>query len=79
MSEVRHKIQYQLSKFGEVSKQELYDVCAKNYYNNGMKHFGEILSRMVKSGDIERVKKGWYSLPKPKPIDYLPIFEKGGE
>lgn len=32
------------------------------YYCNAEKHFGELLSRMVKSGFIERERKGYYKL-----------------
>lgn len=32
------------------------------YYCNEDKHFGEVLSRLVKSGHIKREKKGLYNL-----------------
>lgn len=43
-----------------VSFKEIYDNCSPGYYCNGHKHFGAMLSRMVKAGLIERVKKGVY-------------------
>ena len=37
---------------------DIYNNMSFSYYANHKKHLGEILSRMVKSGSIERVKKG---------------------
>ena len=39
---------------------EIYANVSFSYYRNANKHLGNILSRMVKSGKIERVKKGLF-------------------
>lgn len=66
MSGSRDKVIQYLKDHGVTSKSELYSSCCGNYYYNGSKHFGEILSRMVISGVIERPKHGYYSLPSQK-------------
>lgn len=52
----------------EASLQEIYDNVNFGYYHNGNKHLGDVLSRMVKSGMIERVKKGTFRL-RTKPLE----------
>ena len=47
----------------EVTKQTVVDAYGGAYYHNGQKYIGEILSRMVKQGLIERVKPGVFRLP----------------
>lgn len=70
LSETQQKVIDCLTAAPECSKQKLYDHCAVNYYSNGMFHFGNILSNMVKKGLIERVHKGVYAIkPKPKPMN----------
>lgn len=46
----------------ELSKQEIIQKAKLYYFNNTEKHAGDVLSRMVKSGLLKRVKKGVYSL-----------------
>lgn len=45
---------------GKATKQELYDNCTTNYYANGKFHFGNILTRLVQRGILQRPKKGTY-------------------
>lgn len=40
--------------------EEIYENVSFYYYHNEKKHLGEILSRMIKLGKIERVKKGLF-------------------
>lgn len=47
-----------LSKVPQATTEEIYNAVPFGYYCNGHKHLGEILSRMVKSNKIARVKKG---------------------
>lgn len=76
LSDTQQKVIDCLTVFPECSKQKLYDQCAGNYYSNGMFHFGNILSNMVKKGLIDRVHKGVYAL-KPKRIlpNNIGLFE----
>jgi len=56
-------MQYLFGK-GDVSKSKMMEEMGIDnwYYCNSEKHFGDILSRMVNSGFITRVKKGVYKL-----------------
>jgi predicted transcriptional regulator len=46
----------------EATLKQIFDEMefCRHYYYNGEKHLGTILSRMVKKGTIERVKKGTF-------------------
>lgn len=46
----------------KLSKQEIIKNAGLYYYHNTDKHAGDVLSRMVKSGLLIRVSKGWYML-----------------
>lgn len=54
--------QLEISKYlAKVKVASLADICENipyTYYCNGHKYYSAILSRMVKAGEIERVKKG---------------------
>lgn len=52
------EIQKYLMSVESATLEEIYRNVSFTYYANHAKHLGEILSRMVKSGQIERVKKG---------------------
>lgn len=54
----QQEIQKCLSTVPCATLDEIYANVSFYYYANEKKHLGEILSRMVKSGKIERVKKG---------------------
>jgi predicted transcriptional regulator of viral defense system len=45
-----------------VSKKDIVTVYGSSYYCNAEKYIGEILSRMVKNGMLERVKPGFFKL-----------------
>ncbi len=47
-------------KNGRTTKQEIMDRMPWGYYCNGPKHFGDMISRMVKNGMLIRVKRGTY-------------------
>lgn len=49
-------------KTKEYSKQEIIKGAGLYYYHNGNKHAGDVLSRMVKSGLLIRVKNGVFKL-----------------
>lgn len=53
---------------------EIYKNVTFSYYCNANKHLGEILSRMVKSGKIERVKKGVFRV-KNKMGEQIGLFK----
>lgn len=63
MTNTQQKIINYLKEQGETTKKVLYDNCSEGYYNNGMFHFGNILSNMVNKGMIERVHKGVFAIP----------------
>lgn len=51
----------------EITKQTTVQNCGMIYYHNAEKYIGEILSRMVTDGIIDRVRPGVFVLPdKPK-------------
>ncbi|NOY50459.1 MAG: hypothetical protein GXO88_07855 [Chlorobi bacterium] len=55
-----------IKKNPETTLQEIADAMPWDYFHNRNKHFGEICSRMVKRGAIQRVKKGIFIInPKP--------------
>lgn len=54
----QQEIQKYLMSVESATLQEIYDNVSFGYFRNHAKHLGEILSRMVKSGQIERAKKG---------------------
>ena len=58
-----------LFKHGECTKLFLYQNSTYSYYHNWEKHFGGVLSRLVKNGTIERVKRGVYRLAKTNTIE----------
>jgi len=43
-------------------KSEIIELGKISYYYNTNKHVGDVLSRMVKNGLLERPKKGYYKL-----------------
>jgi hypothetical protein len=62
--------QYEILGFvrsrGQAKKKEIVEEF-DNYYCNGSKHIGDILTRMVNNGLLERPKKGVYQL-RVKPL-----------
>ena len=53
-----------LLKVESATKEQIYEEVSFWYYRNWEKHLGDVLSRMVKSGVIKRVKKGIYAINK---------------
>lgn len=49
----------------QLTKQEIIEKAGLHYYHNTDKHAGDVLSRMVKSGLLVRVKKGVFRLGSP--------------
>lgn len=45
-----------------LTKKYLYDNVSFSYFLNWEKHFGELLSRMIKNNSLERVERGKYKL-----------------
>lgn len=42
--------------------EELYNISDYSYYYNWQKHFGQVMSRLVKSGKVVRVKPGVFRI-----------------
>jgi hypothetical protein len=59
-------IEFCLANSNEITKGQAFSVIGHTYYYNGDKHTGDVLSRMVKAGILERVKKGNYKLCRRK-------------
>lgn len=72
-------------------RQKIIEFCKKNgnritkkdamsliddYYCNGEKHVGEVLSRLVKSGVLERIKPGLFKIAEG---NFRASFTKPGE
>lgn len=51
-----------LSSVETASLEEIYNNVSFSYYCNYKKHLGDVLSRMVKSNIVERVKKGVFKV-----------------
>jgi len=54
----QQEITMYLSKVPSATIDEIYANVSFCYYCNANKHLGAVLSRMVKAGKIQRVKKG---------------------
>lgn len=79
------KIQQQVLDYLKIAEvaplSEIYDHCNVNYYANATKHFGALLSQMVKNGQLERVKNGVFRIAEKKPKvpegnQSEPLFER---
>lgn len=58
----------------EATLSEIYQNVSFSYYHNAHKHLGGVLSRMVKGGKIERVRKGVYRFPREKFLVDFKLF-----
>jgi hypothetical protein len=56
----QQEISNYLAKVKVATLEQIYDNISFGYYHNGHKYLGEILSRMVKTKKIERIKKGLF-------------------
>jgi len=72
----QQEIEMYLSKVPCATIDEIYANVSFSYFCNANKHLGEILSRMVKSGKIERVKKGVFKYSNTK--QYIDNSNKAG-
>jgi predicted transcriptional regulator of viral defense system len=52
----------------QISKIQAVQVIGNCYFINGSKHTGEVLSRMVKSQLLKRVKNGLYEVQKHQTV-----------
>lgn len=58
----RSEIQKYLSRVEHATLAEIYQAVPFGYYCNRHKHLGALLSKMVESGQVERVIKGVFKL-----------------
>lgn len=49
-----------LSKVPNATLNDIYTNVSFGYYCNEMKHLGDMMSRLVNSGKVERIKKGTF-------------------
>lgn len=75
MSNKQSQVLAFLRKVDSANKSEIYENVDFGYYLNWQKHLGELLSRMVKRGLIERVEKGVYRI-KDKPKSKFDLTKK---
>ena len=61
-----------------LTKREIMDKAGLHYYHNSSKHAGEVLSRMVNNGILNRTAKGKFKL-NPKKIEKSHKQEKISE
>lgn len=52
---------------GEITKKEAIVLIGGSYYCNSDKHVGDILSRLVKAGNLIRIKPGLFKIGTGKP------------
>lgn len=56
--------------------EELYLIQEKTYFGNWPKHFGDVMSRMVKAGMVVRIKRGVFKInPNYRAIKQVPVPE----
>lgn len=66
----------------EITKRKAVELIGGDYYHNADKHVGDVLSRMVNSGLLKRIKNGVYALgdgirktdTEPVPENQLKLF-----
>lgn len=77
LSKVEEVLHY-LQGMESATLEEIYINVHFGYYANWQKHMGAILSRMVKSGKVERVKPGLFRIAKGQkgPNDQPSLFEQ---
>lgn len=51
-----------IQQHGSITKKEAVIMIGGSYYHNKEKYVGEVLSRMVNSGILKRVKKGLFEI-----------------
>lgn len=62
-------INFMINKEPQTKKQLMDALYVQGwYYCNESKHFGEVLSRLIKSGHLKREKKGLYSLNEKRKV-----------
>jgi pantoate kinase len=54
---------------------ELYENSDYSYYANWRKHFGDVMSRLIKQGFVVRVKPGVFRLNESRKMPVKPIEE----
>lgn len=80
MTEYQKKIFEEARKNGQITKRQAVELIGKRYYANADKHVGDVLSRMVKSGLLKRIKNGVFELGSrtkkhtPSPENQLNLF-----
>ena len=57
-----------LKSVESATKKDIYTNVKFGYYHNWQKHLGDVLTRMVRNGTIERVKRGVYQFKRNKPV-----------
>jgi predicted transcriptional regulator of viral defense system len=57
-----------LNSVESATLEELYKVSDYSYYLNWQKHFGQVMSRLVKQGKVVRIKKGVFRIAKHNEI-----------
>jgi len=55
------------SKGMQFTKKEAVELIGHTYYHNASFHVGNVLSRLVNSGRLQRVKKGVYKIAEKTP------------
>jgi predicted transcriptional regulator of viral defense system len=63
MSDNRSILTY-LNNVESATLEELYNISDYSYYANWQKHFGQVMSRLVKQGKVVRIKKGVFRIAK---------------
>lgn len=54
--------EYAYKNDNKISKQKAVELIGGSYYANAKKHVGDVLSRMVNSGKLKRVRNGHFEL-----------------
>lgn len=55
-------LDHALRNGNKITKRDAVALIGNTYYCNGAKHVGDILSRLVKSGRLKRLKRGEFEI-----------------
>lgn len=55
-------LRFAIKNNNQITKKQAVELMGHNYYHNGEKYVGEVLSRMVKSQLLKRIKNGLFEI-----------------
>lgn len=59
-------LEFAYNNENKISKQKAVELIGNSYYCNAKKHVGDVLSRMVNSGKLNRIRNGHFEISQIK-------------